>query len=283
MATFRERLSARVAAVDSLLCVGLDPDLSRPPFSDHRRSDADTADAVISFNGAIIAATVDFACAFKPNLAFYLPLGAEGIRALRATRELIPADVPVILDAKANDLANTAERYAEAFLDVWGFDAVTVNAYLGEDAVEPFLRRAGRGVIVLARTSNPGSGDLQNLPVDSTGASLSDFVVRRAVAWDAAYPADVGLVVGATYPATLERVRAMAPDLPVLLPGVGAQGGDVAASVAAGCDANGAGLLVHAGRSIMYAGTGDRFAEAAGDAARSLRDEINRHRPARRI
>ena len=278
MGTFSEKLNRRVTGVDSLICVGLDPDFGRLFPAGEPASARAAADEIVHFNAAIVAATAQFATAYKPNLAFYLPLGAEGIRALLETRALIPADIPVILDAKASDLGNTAERYAEAYLDRWGFDAVTVTPYLGEEGLSPFLRRPGKGVIILAKTSNSGSADFQDLTLEASGLPLSDRVVMRAVEWDARYPADVGLVVGATYPDHLQRIRGLAPDLPILLPGVGAQGGDVAASVRAGCDRNGRNLLVSAGRSILYAGAGTEIGPAASRAAEALRDEVNRYR-----
>lgn len=278
VSTFAEKLTQRVLAVDSLTCVGLDPDLARLFPEGEPASARAAADEVVRFNAVIIKATASYASAFKPNLAFYLPLGAEGIRALLETRALIPNDIPVILDAKASDMGNTAERYAEAYLDRWDFDAVTVTAYLGEEGLKPFLRRAGKGVIIIAKTSNSGSADFQDLKLESSGLPLSDQVAVRAVEWDAKYTATVGLVVGATYPEHLERIRGLAPDLPILLPGVGAQGGGVAASVRAGCDRDGRNLLVSAGRSIMYAGTGSETGPAAGRAAQALRNEVNRQR-----
>jgi len=281
VSTFAEKLNRRVLAVDSLTCIGLDPDLGRLFPDGEPASTRAAADEVVRFNATIIEATAPYASAYKPNLAFYLPMGAEGIRALLETRALIPNDIPVILDAKASDMGNTAERYAEAYLDRWGFDAVTVTAYLGEEGLMPFLRRAGKGVIVVAKTSNSGSADFQDLRLESTGRPLSDQVAVRAVEWDAQYPADVGLVVGATYPEHLERIRGLAPNLPILLPGVGAQGGDVAASVRAGCDRDGRNLLVSAGRSIMYAGTGPEIGPAAQRAAEALRDAVNQYRVSR--
>ena len=278
MTTFAERLDQRVTAVDSLVCVGLDPDFHRLFPAGEPASTGEAADAIVRFNQIIIEATSPYACAYKPNLAFYLPLGADGVRALTETRRLIPAAIPVILDAKANDLGHTAERYAEAYLDRWDFDAVTVNPYLGEEGLAPFLRRAGKGVIILARTSNSGSADFQDLMLGETGLPLSDLVATRAAEWQEAYPASVGLVVGATFPDHLARIRSIAPSLPILLPGVGAQGGDIAASVRAGCDWNGRGLIVSAGRSIIYAGAGAGTGTAAAAAARDLRDEVNRYR-----
>ncbi|CAA9555433.1 MAG: Orotidine 5'-phosphate decarboxylase, partial [uncultured Thermomicrobiales bacterium] len=262
MTGFTERLAMRAEATGSLVCINLDPDLDRPGVSDRSASPREAADAVVRYFSAVIERTAPYACAYKPNFAFFLPLGADGIRALREIRERIPREIPVILDAKVGDVGNTSEHYAQAFFDTWDFDAVTVNPYLGEDGLAPFFERADRGVIVLAKTSNPGSGDFQDLALEAGSEPLSDRVVRRVVEWDQRYPAAAGLVVGATYPGHLARIRRLAPTLPILLPGVGAQGGDVAASVRAGCDATGGGLLVSAGRSIIYAGTGAGFADA---------------------
>lgn len=279
--TFADRLAQRSTQIDSLICVGLDPDFRHLFPAGEPTSTRDAADAVVRFNATVIEATAPYACAFKPNLAFYLPLGAEGVRALLETRERIPAGIPVILDAKAGDMGNTAERYAEAYLDRWKFDAVTVNPYLGEEGLKPFLRRADKGVIVLAKTSNTGSADFQDLTLETTGRPLSDEVAARALEWESRYPATIGLVVGATYPDHLERIRRLAPRMLILLPGVGAQGGDIASSVRVGCDQDGGNLLVSAGRSIMFAGVGDDIGPAASGAARALRDEVNRYRLAR--
>ena len=275
---FAERLDQRMRAVDSLVCVGLDPDFDRLFPDGEPASAAEAADTIVRVNRTIIEATGPYVCAYKPNLAFYLPLGADGVRALIETRRLIPTDIPVILDAKANDMGNTAERYAEAYLDRWGFDAITANPYLGEEGLAPFLRREGKGVLILSKNSNSGSTDFQDLMMGDTGLVLSDLVARRAAEWQSVYPASVGLVVGATFPERLGQIRALAPNLPILLPGVGAQGGDVASCVRAGCDRDGRNLLVSAGRSIMYAGSGDEIGPAAAAAAHELRDEVNRHR-----
>lgn len=277
MMTFAQALDERIRATDSLVCVGLDPDWEQLPSSARGgQSLAERADDVIRFNAAIIERTADVAAAYKPNLAFYLTLGAEGVRALLETRRRVPAGIPVILDAKVNDMGNTAERYARAYFDEWGFDAVTLNPYLGTDSIEPFTRRRDRGVLVVTRTSNPSGVEVQELSVgEGSDESLAEHITRRAVAWDAAWPGVLGLVVGATVPGPLRRIRALAPTLPILLPGVGSQVGDVAASVEAGCDAAGRGLLVSASRSIIYAGSGENYAVAAGNAARALRDEVN--------
>lgn len=273
MPAFNEKLEARIAAIDSLLCVGLDPVSARmPPGFDS------SPEAIVAFCKEIIATTHDLTAAYKPNLAFFLALGKQGISALNAVRQAIPDDIPVILDGKLNDMGETARAYSKAVFEVLDFDAVTVAPYLGEDALEPYLSRQGRGVIVLVKTSNPGSGDLQDLELAS-GDPLYLHVADRCRAWNSAYPAEVGMVVGATYPEQLAVVRERCPEQLILLPGIGAQGGDVAASVRAGVNATGTGLLCSASRGIMYAGSGSEFAAAARAAASRIRDEINAHRP----
>jgi orotidine-5'-phosphate decarboxylase len=232
--------------------------------------------AIVRFNRAIIEATSDLVCAYKPNLGFYAAYGVPGIEALIETKKMIPAGIPVILDCKAGDMANTAAAYARGYFETWNFDAVTVNPYLGEDSLEPFLGYPGKGIIILSKTSNPGSGDLQDLYVE-TGEGREPLylnVARRAAVWNDRYPADVGLVVGATYPAQLKKLRTICPTLPILLPGVGAQAGEVEASVAAGVDADGGSLMVSASRSILYASTGDDFAERARDATLTLQEQV---------
>ncbi len=278
--SFDDQLTASVARSNSLISVGLDPVIERLPGISDRSSPGEIGDAIIDFNRTIIEATLPFAAAYKPNFAFYLPFGPDGIRALLQTRQLIPADVPVILDAKANDLGNTARHYADAFLGSWGFDAVTINPFMGEEGMRPFFEKEGKGLFVLARTSNSGSIDFQELPVGTEGETLSDRVAKRVAGWDAAYPATIGMVVGATWPEQVARLRRLAPGVPILLPGIGAQGGDLAESVRAGCDAHGGNLIVHAGRSIAFAGEGGETGPAAARAAEALREEINRYRPA---
>jgi orotidine-5'-phosphate decarboxylase len=274
MPSFGEKLDARITAANSLLCVGLDPVPARmPPGFDA------SPEAIVAFCKEIIASTHDLAAAYKPNLAFFLALGARGIQALDAVHKAIPDDIPVILDGKLNDMGETARAYSKAVFDVLDFDALTVAPYLGEDALEPYLARHGRGVIVLVKTSNPGSGDLQDLKLAS-GEPLYLHVADRCRAWDAAYPAEVGMVVGATYPEQLATVRERCPEQLILLPGIGAQGGDLAASVRAGVNAAGVGLLCSVSRGIMYAGDDSGFAAAARAAASRLRDEINAHRTA---
>ena len=265
---FGGRLQAAMFRANSLICVGLDPDLSR--FPKHLNRDAG---AIVAFNAAIIEATADLVCAYKPNLGFYAAYGEAGIGALIATRRLIPREIPVILDCKAGDIATTAAAYARGYFDEWEFDAITVSPYLGEDSLAPFLAYPDRGVLVLCKTSNPGGGDFQDLTLNDEPLYLT--VAERAAVWASQYPATVGLVVGATYPAQLAAVRARCPGLPILLPGVGAQAGEIMAAVGAGQDASGAGLLVSASRSVLYASDGQEFVAAAREVTRRLRDEVN--------
>ncbi|MFM9108003.1 MAG: orotidine-5'-phosphate decarboxylase [Chloroflexota bacterium] len=269
VATWSERLRQAMRQRRSLVCVGLDPDPARLPAP---LRGLPVEDAIAAFTAGIIAATGDIACAYKPNLGFYLAHGAAGIRALERTRAAIPAGVPAILDAKIGDIGSTAAAYAAGVFDALGFDAVTLNPYLGEDALEPFLSRPGAGLFILCKTSNPGGGDFQDLATG--GRPLHLAVAERIAAWDARYPASAGLVVGATWPEQLAAVRALCPEQPILLPGVGAQAGDLAAALRAGIDRHGEGLLVTSSRAIIYASAGDDWAEAARAAAVALRDQI---------
>jgi uridine monophosphate synthetase len=241
---------------DSLLCVGLDP----------RPEKLAPGDDLFSFNRRIVDATRDLVCVFKPNFAFYEAAGPEGLEALRRTIAYTheTADVPVILDAKRGDIGSTAAAYARAAYEVWGADALTVNPYLGHDSVTPFTTYADRGVFLLCHTSNPGATDLQTLPCPSR--PLYEHVAEKAAAWG------TGLVVGATYPEALARVRALAPEAWILLPGVGAQGGDLEAALAAGLRADGGGrgrgVVVNSSRGILYA-------DDPRQAALDLRAQIN--------
>jgi len=274
---FHKRLVAASQVNDSLVCVGLDPDLAKLP--DSLRSEADITRAIVAFNAGVIAATSDLVCAFKPNLSFYIAHGRAGIMALEETRRLIPAHIPAILDAKVGDIGSTAEAYAKGYFDTWDFDAVTVNPYLGEDSLEPFMRRGDKGVIVICKTSNRGSGDLQDLRVSASGREQLLFltVADRVAGWAERWPATLGLVVGATYPRELAVVRARSPNQPILLPGVGAQDGDLEAALHAGLDASGGGVMVSASRSIIYAGSdrGSDWTDAVRSAAMALRAQIN--------
>ncbi|HEU4662409.1 MAG TPA: orotidine-5'-phosphate decarboxylase [Dokdonella sp.] len=271
--TFMQSLKAAWRRNDSLVCVGLDPEPAKFPA----RFDGD-ADAVFGFCRAIVDATADLACAFKPQIAHFAALGAEdALRRLIAHVHAAHPGIPVILDAKRGDIGSTARNYAIEAFDRYGADAVTVNPYLGGDSLQPFLDRADKGVVVLCRTSNAGAGDLQDLVVD--GRPLYQHVAAKvAHEWNA--NGNCLLVVGATWPRQLREVRALVGDVPFLVPGVGAQGGDVEAVVANGCTADGTGLLVSSSRAILYASQGNDFADAARAAARDLRDAINSAREA---
>ncbi len=268
--TFRQRLNRATARNESLVCVGLDPDPERLPAAVRGE-----LDPVLAFNQALIEATADLACAYKPNFAFYGALGESGWATLAATIESTPEHVPVIVDAKVGDIGSTAEMYARMLFDQLGADAVTVNPLMGEDAVAPFLHRREKGVFLLCLTSNDGAEDIEKQQLQS-GVPLYEHVAAKAVEWNA--NGNVGLVVGATQPDSLRAIRRIAPDLPILMPGVGAQGGEVEVAIGLGQDAAGAGLVVNASRSICYAGSGPDFAAAARRATLELRDQINQHR-----
>jgi orotidine-5'-phosphate decarboxylase len=282
--SFAARVRAAAERNNSLACVGLDPDLRRFPAALRARAAHDPAGAIADFNRAIIEATVDLVCAYKPNLGFYLAYGLAGMEALVRTREAIPADIPVILDAKVNDMRNTAEAYATGYFDQLGFDAVTFNPYLGADSLLPFLARAGRGVLILCRTSNPSAGDVQDLAVlpaaggaGEVSMPLYQRVAHQIAAWTTEFDAEgaCGAVTGATYPRELAAVRAILPTAPLLIPGVGEQGGSVAEVARASIDAEGYGSIISSSRSITFASTGDDFATAARAAALDLRATIN--------
>ena len=275
LTTFRDRLDGAVMAHGSLLCVGLDPEVAELPAA--LRS-LPVEEALRNYLHAIIAATSDLVCCYKPNLAFFLAHGAAGWNVLLGLRATIPAHIPLLLDAKFGDIGSTATMYARTAFDVVGADAVTVSPYVGGDALAPFFARGDRAAFVLCKTSNPGSGDLQDLSLAS-GESVSLRMAARIQVWGAAR-GNVGAVVGATYPAEMAAIRAALPDAPILVPGIGAQGGDLEGSVRAGIDRHGAGILVSASRSVLYASAGDDFADAARAEALRLRDAINaaRHR-----
>ncbi len=271
--TFLTQLAACWARSDSLVCVGLDPEIERFP-----RQVADHPSPIFQFNKAVIDATADLVCAYKPQFAHYAAYEAEDQleRTIEYIHRAYPG-VPVILDSKRGDIGNTAERYAIEAFERYGADAVTVNPYLGGDSLEPFLRREDRGVVVLCRTSNPGARDLQDLAVGENGRRLYHVVAELAATqWNTR--GNCLLVVGATYPQEVAEIRGIVGDMPLLVPGVGAQGGDVAQAVRNGQTASGTGLLISSSRAILYASAGEDFASAARAAALSLRDQINAHR-----
>ncbi len=265
MQGFVDKLQAASRTNRSLLCIGLDPDLKLMPHV-----------GIAHFNRAIIESTADLVCAYKPNLAFYEALGLEGMRALDETIRAIPPDILVIGDAKRGDIGNTSNAYAQALFDVWGFDAVTVSPYMGLDSLEPFLKREDRGVFILCRTSNPGSADFQALMCSTrVGESrpLYEHVALKAKEWNRA--GNVGLVVGATNLGDLRRVRELCPDMVILVPGVGAQGGDLETAVRYGVDSAGERAVVVSARQVLYASNGKDFAIAARRVAETLRIRMN--------
>ena len=266
-ASFLERLSARWSGHHTLLCVGLDPDPARMP-----RHLAGRPDAMFEFCRDIVDATGDLVCAFKPQAAYFAAHRAEEqLEALMAhIREHHP-EVPVILDAKVGDIGPTAEQYAREVFERYRADAVTLSPLMGLDSIEPFLQRREHGAFLLCRTSNPGGAQLQMLDVG--GERLYERIAHLA-ATDWNVNGQLGLVVGATYPAELARVRAIATHLPLLVPGIGAQGGDIDAALRAGLDADGAGLVINSSRAILYAGSGESFAQQARQAAMETRERI---------
>lgn len=263
---FHAKLTTAWSRADSMLCIGLDPDPKRIPSS------LMGPDSVFRFCAEIVDATADLVCAFKPQIAYFSAIGAE--TQLEKLCEHIRSNCPdavLILDAKRGDIGSTAERYAEEAFGRYGADAVTVNPYLGSDTLEPFFAHEGRGVIVLCRTSNPGSADFQSL--ETAEGPVFVHVARRA-AHDWSHLGDVALVVGATYPDELAIVRSIVGDMPLLVPGIGAQGGDVEATVRAGRDSTGYGMMINSSRAIIYSSSGDDFANSARRSALDLRDQI---------
>jgi orotidine-5'-phosphate decarboxylase len=264
---FTEKLAGAVRRNKSLVCVGLDPD---PELMPEKIS-------VLEFNKAIIDATADLVCAYKPNLAFYEALGDEGMSALKATVRHVPNHIPVIADAKRSDIGNTARAYARALFEYFGFDASTVNPYLGHDSVEPFLRYQEKGIFILCRTSNVGAADFQSLrcETESGPRPLFEIVAGKAHEWNKY--GNIGLVVGATYPEELKLIRQSYPEMLFLIPGIGTQGGDLALTIRYGVDARREKTIINSSRQIIYASRGKDFAKAARKAAQTLRDQINQH------
>ncbi|MGM0400509.1 MAG: orotidine-5'-phosphate decarboxylase [Chloroflexota bacterium] len=255
---FWNKLEESIRRRDSLLCVGLDPRLERIP---------PRFDSVADFNRAIVDATSDLACVYKPNIAFYEALGEEGMEALRDTLSYIPDDIPVLLDAKRNDIGSTATAYAKACYEILDVDAVTVTPYLGSDGVTPFTAYEDRGVFLLCKTSNPGAGEVQDWAQE--GEPLYRHIVHLARDW--AGGREIGLVIGATYPEAIADIRERFPEMWFLVPGVGAQGGDLEAVLSAGLRSDGMGLVINSSRGIIYA-------DDPREAAKDLRRKINEAR-----
>ena len=271
---FAKKLASVVAKNNSLLCVGLDPDISKMPAKFRK-----IKNPLFAFNKAIVDATADLVCAFKPNSAFYEAYGADGIEQLKATADYIKQKyphLPIILDAKRAGIGNTNDGYVSFIFDYLGMDAVTLHPYLGREALDPFLARKDKGLIILCRTSNPGAGEFQDLILD--GAPFYQHVARTVSSnWND--NKNCLLVVGATYPKEMKIIRdIVGPDMPFLVPGVGAQGGDVEQAVKAGTNNDGNGLIISSSRATIYASSSEDFVEAARKQATGLRDEINKYR-----
>lgn len=269
--TFNQRLKSAWVKNDSLVCVGLDPDLDRLPLGlgrDHA--------GVLEFCKTIVDSTADLVCAFKPQIAYFAALRMESVlKDLIAHIKSSYPEIPVILDAKRGDIGSTAKQYAVEAFDRYQADAVTVNPYLGGDTIKPFLDHTDRGVIVLCRTSNPGAADFQDLIIE--GQPLFMRVAEKAAKeWNE--NGNCGLVVGATWPAQLGQVRELTGSIPILVPGVGAQGGDPVAVIQNGCDEEGLGLLVNSSRGVLYASGGDDYADKARMEAQKLRNTLNQYR-----
>jgi orotidine-5'-phosphate decarboxylase len=269
---FNNRLRTVITERDSLVCVGLDVNPDRIPQHLKMRPDP-----IFEFNRSIIEATRDLVAAYKPNLAFYEALGTEGWDILKRTVKAIPPDILIVGDAKRGDIGSTAERYACALLDI-GFDAVTLSPYLGRDSIDPFIQEEEHGVFILCLTSNPSSQDFQKMEIE--GRPLYLHVAEKIVEWNE--KGNCGLVAGATHPDELTEIRRIAPDLPFLIPGIGAQGGDLAGAIMQGTDANGNSALVNSSRGIIYASSGEDFAESARTECMKLRDDINEIRKQKR-
>ena len=280
MANFTEHLTRAETLNDSMLCVGLDPDPAKFPGSWK-----DDASRIFDFCATIVDATKDLVIAFKPQIAYFAAHRAEEqLERLIAHIHAAAPAVPVILDAKRGDIGSTAEQYAREVFERYRADAVTLSPFMGFDSIEPYLAYEGKGAILLCRTSNRGGADLQGQQLAS-GETLFEHIARLAQgAWNRS--GQLALVVGATFPAEIERVRAIAPTLPLLIPGIGAQGGDAGATVRAGWRADAAGrttgpIIVSSSRAVLYASRGENFAEAARAAALAARLELQQARPGR--
>ena len=275
MTSFIQSLNSAWKKNNSLLCVGLDPDPAK--FPAHLKS---KPDAIFEFCKSIADATADLACSFKPQIAYFAAHRAEDqLEALIAHIHEKHPGIPVILDAKRGDIGSTAEQYAVEVFERYKADAITASPYMGRDSAEPYLAYPEKGVILLCRTSNPGGSDLQFLEVDTPHGRMKLYEhVARTVADDWNASGNCALVVGATFPAEIARVRELVGDMPLLVPGIGAQGGDIAATLAAGRTANGSGLMINSSRAVLYAGKGEDFAQAARRVAQETRDAVNVHR-----
>lgn len=270
MKTFREKVEAKWKE-KKFLCVGLDPDIEKLPLVLKSKP---TKETILEFNKAIIDATHDLVCAFKPNIAFYESYEADGWEVLQQTVSYIhekAPDMPVILDAKRGDIGNTNDSYTKAYFETLKFDAVTLHPYMGKDSLESFFKYKDKGCFILVRTSNPGAGEFQDLKVNDK--PLYEIVAEHiSKEWN--LNKNCGVVVGATYPEELAVIRKIIGDMPILIPGIGSQGGDIEKTVKAGKDSKGQGMIIHTSRAVLYASSGDDFADAARAEAERLHKEI---------
>ena len=283
-----QKLNTRIDKANSLLCVGLDSALEKIPS--HLQSERYPQ---FTFNKAIVDATAEFVSAYKPNSAFYEARGEAGMKELKMTFDYIHntyPDIITIMDAKRADIGNTNDGYVKYIFDYLNADSVTLHPYLGKEALMPFLKREDKGCIILCKTSNPGSGEFQNIEINSLDSRLRGNDTRNNVSlkmyeyiaqqvakeWNE--KGNCMLVVGATYPEEMKQIRSLAPTMPFLVPGIGAQGGDVEKTVKAGLDNNKKGMMINSSRGIIFASKGENFAQKAGEEAKKLRDEINRYR-----
>ncbi|MFC1563888.1 orotidine-5'-phosphate decarboxylase [candidate division KSB1 bacterium] len=267
--TFIEKVQRAISKKNSNVCVGLDTDIEKiPSFLKQEEN------PMLEFNKKIIDHTKENVCAYKLNMAFYEASGDLGMKALQETVEYIPEDIVTVIDAKRGDIGNTSKLYAKAIFDIIGGDCITVNPYMGYDSIEPFLDFEGKGIFLLCLTSNAGSSDFQKTPLVS-GNPLYIEVAERIVEWSERHPGKIGMVVGATHPEDLKRLRDKAPSLPFLIPGIGAQKGDLKATVEAGIGKDKAPALINSSRGIIYSSSDKDFAEAAGATCGKLKEEIN--------
>ncbi|MEA2056856.1 MAG: orotidine-5'-phosphate decarboxylase [Patescibacteria group bacterium] len=281
MTNFKTKLDQRVKAVKSCVCIGLDPTLSRIPASLQAKYNQ-TEEIIFQFNRQLIETTHDLVCAYKPNIAFYEAQGTAGWQALEKTiqyiRQIDP-NILVVLDAKRADIGHTNSVYVQALFEQLQVDAVTIHPYLGQEALRPFLQKTDKGLIILCRTSNPGAGEFQDLTVNSplgTVPLYQHLAYQVTNYWN--QNNNCALVVGATYPQELTQVRQIAGDLPFLIPGIGAQGGEVETTVKAGQNKQGRGMIINSSRSIIFASHNSDFAQAARQKTLELKNLINQYR-----
>lgn len=270
---FNEKVENIIKKNNSLLCIGLDTDLNKVP--QHLLTEEDP---MFAFNKAVIDSTFDLVCAYKPNMAFYESEGIDGLKSLKKTIQYLTnkyPDIPTICDGKRGDIGSTSEKYAKAAFDYFGFDSLTVNPYLGSDGVEPFLSHEDKGVIILCRTSNPGSVDFQNLEVN--GEKVYKKVAKKIIEWNSKHH-NCLMVIGATWPEELGEIRKITDEMFFLVPGVGTQGGDTEKILTYGLNSKKSGLIINVSRAIIYASKGKDFKEAIREKTIEFNNEINKYR-----